>query len=102
MILRVSGARNCNNPLATDPGSCRCRISAARMTSREATLVCNLPLVPWKGITESARLLAEDENTSLARKADFPYLSVLSKQHGTIVGLAAAVSPPPSASVTHS
>src|SRR5260370_2810044 len=93
MILRVSGARNCNNPLATDPGSCQRRISAARMTSREATLVCNLPLVPWKGITESARLLAEDENTSLARKSDFPYLSILSKQHGIIVGLGAAVFP---------
>src|SRR5260370_8649713 len=64
------------------------------MTSREAAPECSLPLVPWKGVTETARLLAEDENTSLARKADFPYLSVLSKQHGIIVGLGAAVFPP--------
>jgi len=40
------------------------------------------------------RLLAEDENTSLACKADFPYLPVLSKQQGIIGGFGAAVFPP--------
>src|SRR5260370_8895986 len=101
MILRVSGARNCNNPLAADTGSCQRRISAARMTSREAAPQCNLPLVPWKGATETARLLAEDENTRLARKSDFPYLPILSNQHGIIVELGAAVFPPASGSANH-
>src|SRR5712691_3479141 len=64
------------------------------MTSREATPECSPSLVPWKGVTELSRLLAEDENTSLAGKADFPYLPVLSKQQGIIGGLGAAVFPP--------
>ena len=64
------------------------------MTSREAALERSLPLVRWKGLTETARLLAEDENTSFARKSDFRYLPILSKQHGIIVGLGAAVFPP--------
>src|SRR5712691_3758047 len=63
------------------------------MTSREATPECSPSLVPWKGVTELSRLLAEDENTSLAGKADFPYLPVLSKQQGIIRGLGAAVFP---------
>ena len=64
------------------------------MTSREATPKCSLSLVPWDGVTGFPRLLAEDENTSLAGKADFLYLPVLSKQQGIIGGLGAAVFPP--------
>jgi len=64
------------------------------MTSREATPECSLSLVPWNEVTELPRLLAEDENTSLACKADFPYLPVLSKQQGIIGGLGTAVFPP--------
>jgi len=71
MILRVPHTRNCNNPLAADTGSCQRRVSAAKTTSREATPECSLSLVPWNGVTEFPRLLAEDENTSLACKANF-------------------------------
>src|SRR6266403_788069 len=94
MILRVPYTRNCNKALAADTGSCLRRVSAARMTSREATPECSLSLVPWNGVTDFPRLLAEDENTSLACKADFPYLPVLSKQQGIIGRLGAAVFPP--------
>src|SRR6266436_3368282 len=93
MILRVR-TRNCSKALAADTGSCQRRVSAAKMTSREAALRCGLSLVPWNGITEFPRLLAEDENTSLACKADFPYLPVLSKQQGIIGRPGAAVFPP--------
>src|SRR6266446_7948122 len=85
---------NCSNALAADTGSCQRRVSAAKMTSREATPEGSLSLVPWNGVTEFPRLLAEDENTSLACKANFPYLPVLSKQQGIIGGLGAAVFPP--------
>ena len=94
MILRVPRTRNYSNALAADTGSCQRKVFAARMTSREATPECSLSLVPWKGVTELSRLLAEDENTSLAGKADFPYLPILSKQQGIIGGLGAAVLPP--------
>src|SRR5713226_2155984 len=93
MILRMPSPRNCSNPLATDSGSLHFRSCAARATSREAAPKCSLSLVPRKGVTESPRLFAEDENTSLAGKADFPYLPVLSKQQGIIGGLGAAVFP---------
>src|SRR6266576_6920194 len=93
MILHVPRTRNYSTALAADTGSCQRKVFAARMTSREATPGCSLSLVPWKGVTEFPRLLAEDENTSLAGKADFPYLPVLSKQQGIIGGLGAAVLP---------
>src|SRR5882762_10594168 len=94
MILRVPSARNCSNVLAADTGSCQHKVSAARMTSREATPERSLALVPWNGVTALSHLLAEDENASLAGKADFPYLPVLSKQQGIIGRLGAAVFPP--------
>src|ERR1700682_3269095 len=94
MILRVPHTKNCSKALAADTGSCQRRVSAASMTSREATPECSLSLVPWNGVTEFPHLLAEDENTSLACKADFPYLPVLSKQQGIIGRLGAAVFPP--------
>src|SRR6266852_5619417 len=80
MIPRMPSAKDCNNPAAADPGSCHLRSCAAKTTS--------------KGVTGSPRLLAEDENTSLAGKAGFFYLSVLSEEQGVIGGLSAAVFPP--------
>src|SRR6266851_5104045 len=94
MIPRMPGAKDCNNPAAADPGSCHLRSCAAKTTSRVATQECSLPLIPRKGVTGSPRLLAEDENTSLAGKAGFFYLSVLSEEQGVIGGLSAAVFPP--------
>src|SRR5216683_6778801 len=94
MIPRMARARNCSNFLAADTGSCHLRSCAAKTTSRGATQECSLPLIPRKGVTGSPRLLAEDENTSLAGKAGFFYLSVLSEQQGVIAGLSAAVFPP--------
>src|ERR1700686_5438451 len=94
MILRAPHTRNCSKALAANTGSCQRRASAARATSREVTPGCRLSLVPWNGVTELPRLFAEGENTSLACKADFPYLPVLSEQQGIIVGLGAAVFPP--------
>src|SRR5947207_15397806 len=91
MILRVPRTRNYSNALTADTGSCQRKVSAARMTSRKATPECSLSLVPWKGVTEFPRLLAEDENTSLAGKVDFPYLPVLSRPQGIIGGLGATV-----------
>src|SRR5713226_1712 len=93
MILRMPGARNCNNPLAADIGSCQCRISAARATSREATPECSLPLVPRKGVTDSPCSLAEDENTRLTGKADFLHLPIFAEEHGVILRLGATVFP---------
>src|SRR5260370_35579712 len=51
-------------------------------------------LVHSKGVTKSPRLFAEDENTGLARKTDFPYLAIFPDQDGVISGLGAAVFPP--------
>ena len=51
------------------------------------------PPVPRKRVSDSPRLLAEDENTSLARKPNFPYLSVLSEQQRIIDGLGVALFP---------
>src|SRR5260370_18950772 len=94
MIPRMARARNCSNFLAADTGSCHLRSCAANTTSREATPECSLPFIARKGVTGSPRLLAEDENTSLAGKAGFFYLPVLSEQQGVIAGLSAAVFPP--------
>src|SRR6266849_1921855 len=94
MIPRMARARNCSNFLAADTGSCHLRSCAAKTTSREATPECSLPFIARKGVTGSPRLLAEDENTSLAGKAGFFYLPVLSEEQGVIGGLSAAVFPP--------
>src|SRR5260370_12923149 len=90
----VGRGRDCSNFLAADTGSCHLRSCAAKTTSREATPECSLPFIARKGVTGSPRLLAEDENTSLAGKAGFFYLPVLSEQQGVIAGLSAAVFPP--------
>src|SRR5258708_6679554 len=94
MILRMPGARNCSNPLAADTGSCHFKNSAARTTCREAAWECSLPLVHRKGVTNSPCLLAEDENTRLSRKADFPHLPIFAEQQGIVGSLGAAVFPP--------
>src|SRR6266849_3712137 len=66
------------------------------MTSREATKFAGQPLSrPFKGVTKSPCLFAEDENTSLAGKTDFPYLAIFLNQDGVIGGFGAAVFPPP-------
>src|SRR5258707_6458870 len=43
--------------------------------------------------TESPHLLAEDENASLAGKADFHYLPIRGDHHGVIIRFGAAVFP---------
>src|SRR5713226_6511136 len=93
MIPSMPSARNCSNPLAAYTGSWQFRSCAAGTTSREATTECSLPLVPRKGVTGSPRLLAEDENTSLAGKAGFLYLPVFAEEEGVILRLGAAVLP---------
>src|SRR6266446_141720 len=93
MILRMPSPMICSNPLAADTGSCHFRSCAARTTSREAAPECSLSLVPRKAVTDSPRLFAEDENTSLAGETDFLDLPIFAQQHGVIRGLGAAVFP---------
>ena len=74
------------------PGSATSELAPLRKTGREAAADGSLP-TRGKRVSDFRGLLAEDENTSLARKADFPYLSVLSEQQRIIDGLAAALFP---------
>jgi hypothetical protein len=51
-------------------------LCAARATSREAAPERSLSLVLWKRVTKFPNLFAEDENTRLPGKANFPDLPV--------------------------
>src|SRR6266576_315334 len=86
MIVRLPSSKE------SQPGSATSEPAPLRKTGREAAPDCSLPS-RGKRVSDSPGLLAEDENTSLARKADFPYLSVLSEQQRIIDRLGAALFP---------
>src|SRR6266567_8474766 len=61
-----------------------------RQGRRPPAAAGGLPLVSKVKSTEPPRLLAENENASLAGKADFHYLSGCGDHHGVIHGFGAA------------